>query len=230
MENPIIRRISGISSRARRLIAKHPRVSIAGGIILVLVTSFFVYRQSMYVAAGNFLDVGRPLVKPVDDVLILGGDLQTRPFVAAEIYKAGFAKRILVVSVKRDTGSTISTVPNETAITAAILKFRGVPADEIHILDRRTVDSTRDEARELKSYLDKHPNRKVAVVTNNYHTRRARLTFNRIVSPAAGQIVFVSVPTDGFSPDDWFDYRQGWSTYLLEYVKLTYHWLTLPSS
>lgn len=223
-------RVSRCCSRFQVAFLKRPKRYFACITLCAAIAVVFGWRESLFRSAGQFLNVGRPLAEPVDSVLILGGDLQTRPFVAAEIFRAQFTCKILVVKVAESNVIEKSPTASNTEITLAALKYRGVPAEAVQVLDSQTVDSTRDEASVLHDYLKSHPNVTVAIVTNDYHTRRTRMTFRRMIGAPSDRLRFVSAPTDGFSPEDWFYFRQGWSTYMLEYFKLVYHFLTLSGN
>ncbi|MCA9079201.1 MAG: YdcF family protein [Planctomycetaceae bacterium] len=168
---------------------------------------------------GASLNVGRPLAEPVDVVFVLGGGLENRPFVAAEIYRAGYAQ---VVLVSRPVGHSMDMLggASEGELTSQILRKLGVAADNIHQLDV-PVDSTRGELTALRDYIAQQPTPpRVAIVSSDFHTRRIRSLSRRILRQTRQSVAIVSAPTDGFSPTNWWQYEEGISTYFLETVKL----------
>src|SRR5262249_47011517 len=100
-----------------------------------------------------------------------------------------------------------------------ILVRRGVAADAVVELPGE-VASTRDEARVLRQFLEMHPGHSVAVITSDYHTRRARSIFAAQLGNCAGQVHLVAAPTERFHATDWWHYEQGWKMYTGEYVKI----------
>jgi len=48
----------------------------------------------------------------------------------------------------------------------------------------------------------------VAVVTTDYHTRRARAIFRREVPQNLAELHFVAVATDGFDADNWWRFHK----------------------
>jgi uncharacterized SAM-binding protein YcdF (DUF218 family) len=92
------------------------------------------------------------------------------------------------------------------------------PAAIVQLPDE--VNSTADEARSLARYLDEHPERRVAVVTNDYHTRRACWIFRAELGDRAADLAFFAAPTDGFDTGNWWRSEEGWCCYCNEYVKL----------
>lgn len=166
--------------------------------------------------AGHHLDAGDTLRSPVDCVYILGGGASTRPFMAAAIYRAGYGHRILIPeSIHLDS----SPLPAEHMICREVLLRRGVPLDAIVQLTG-TVDSTRDEAEALEAYLSTRPDATVAIVTSNFHTRRVRMIFRKMLPQHRDQLFVIATPTDDFGPDDWWHHQDGILWYLGEYVKL----------
>ncbi len=166
--------------------------------------------------AGGFLDASTP-PHPVDDIMVLGGGADTRPFVAAALYKAGYAKRILLPAVKQSPKSGAEAGPSETAVMRRVLLLRGVPSEAIVELPGE-VDSTEDEARSLKRYLDERSERTVAIVTNDYHTRRARWVFRTELGRP--DLSVFAAPTDDFDANNWWRSEVGFTLYATEYLKL----------
>jgi uncharacterized SAM-binding protein YcdF (DUF218 family) len=168
--------------------------------------------------AGAHLDVSTP-PHAVDDVLVLGGGADTRPFVAAALYKAGLARRVLLPTVRSSPESADGAVPAEHEIMRQVLLKRGVPSEAIELLPGE-VSTTAEEARALRQYLDEHPGRRLAVVTNDYHTRRARWIFRSEIGDRAADVAFFAASTDDFDAHDWWQSETGFKRYCDEYVKL----------
>jgi uncharacterized SAM-binding protein YcdF (DUF218 family) len=173
-------------------------------------------RAALLTAAGRWLDVGERLHEPVDCVYILGGDADTRPFAAAALIRKGWARRALI-----PTNATETHEPTHHSLLREILRRRGVAAQNIVDLPGE-VTSTRDEVLALRRYLQEHSVRSVAVITSDYHTRRARAIFQRQLGGGKTELYFISAPTERFHAADWWQHEQGWKMYLGEYVKLAY--------
>jgi len=169
--------------------------------------------------AGSWLNVGEPLSSPVDYVFVLGGDADTRPFLAAAVFRAGYARSILIPEGTPPLAGDESIVLAEHQIQHAVLVNRGVPPDAIQQIPG-PVDSTRDEALALANFLAMKPKSRVAIVTSDFHTRRARMIFRRILAKDRDRLCFLACPTDGFGPYDWWHYRDGILWYASEYAKL----------
>lgn len=171
--------------------------------------------------AGTWLDVGTSPPRS-DYVLVLNGDENTRPFAAAALVKAGLARKVIVTTCARypDQEDGLSLPADE--VTRQVLLRRGVPEAEILVLDRM-VDSTFHEAQALADFLDREPGVRVTIVTNPFHTRRARWIFAHALGPRAGQLAFVSAPLEDLPLDRWWTTSVGRESVPAEYMRLLYY-------
>lgn len=173
---------------------------------------------------ARYLDVS-DAPRKVDYVLVLNGDPETRPFAAAALVKAGLAQTVLLTPQRLALESSSvreGSMPSELQILKAILRARGVGESAIEVLPAE-ITNTADEANALAAFLDTQPMATVAVVTNTYHTRRARRTFARRLGDAAERVSFLGVPADDATQDDWWRTARGCTTYLTEYGKSLYY-------
>ncbi len=172
---------------------------------------------------ANWLERGDSPV-PVDYILILPGDQNTRPFAAAAMVNAGLAKAILIPRNRPSPQELDNIIPPNHEVIRKICLLQQVPEDKIIILPGES-DSTVDDARVAVEFLKDLPEAKIAVVTSFYHTRRARIALENVYGDAIRRFVFLSVPTDGFGPEDWWKSQTGTFLILSEYVKLLLYWI-----
>jgi uncharacterized SAM-binding protein YcdF (DUF218 family) len=200
---------------------KLPRgcLSIAG-ILLVMIAVSWASRVWILTAMGEWLDVGVPPQR-ADYAMILTGDENTRPFAAAALVQAGWARQALASHVKNLPGMADDDelCCNET-IRRVMLR-QGVPPDKFITLPGAAT-TTFDEAQVLAAFLESHPDAKVLIVTNHYHTRRARWIFTRVL-PSSVTVSMISVPTDGFELREWWKNENSWLTVASEYLKLVFY-------
>lgn len=194
------------------------RTAIATFVLVVVCVSYYC-RDAILSSAGDWLNVGSPLVERVDEVMVLGGDASTRPFVAAAIFRAGLASQVLILQTAESEESGAGLAPPHHEVIRQVLIRSGVSPDAIVLLPT-TVDSTEQEAQCLADFLEKHPGHSVAVVTSDFHTRRTRLLFARACRQHVAQIHFIGAPTDGFNFTDWWRVETGFVHYINEYLKL----------
>jgi len=167
-------------------------------------------------AASDWLDVGQPPVKS-DYVMVLGGAVNSRPFVAAALVRAGWAKAVLLAPLPDDEPRP--DVPASPWADRAALRASGIADSQIVNL-AFTPEHTQAEAELLKRFLNEHPAARVMVVTNAPHTRRASWILDRMLGDRADRVSLISAPADGYYAGRWWRSANGWKAVPAEYVKL----------
>jgi uncharacterized SAM-binding protein YcdF (DUF218 family) len=157
-------------------------------------------------------------------VLVLGGGEETRPFAAAALVKAGFAHKVLVPRARTSPQEHPSVMPPMHEVIRRVLRHRGVAEADIVVLDQ-PVSHTFDEAASLAAFLKSRPAAAVIVVTNDFHSRRARWIFRHVLQDRARQLCFVSVPNEQFLAAHWWQTEQGFIPVVGEYLKLAFYTL-----
>jgi len=191
-------------------------------VVGVTLGALYYGRSAWLPGVGQFLDVGQPPTR-VDYVYVLGGGTDSRPFAAAALYDAGLAGKVVLPSVQAAPEADQGVRPPEQKQTRRVLTARGVPETAIELLpESETVRSTRDEAAALARFVQARPGCTVAVVTHNYHTRRARMIFTRALAERADQLCMVGIGTDYFDATNWWQSADGFRTFLSEYIKLVH--------
>ena len=159
-----------------------------------------------------------------DAVVLLTGGMNTRPFVAAALVQGGWAPKILVNTVADHPNQVSGAVPPSFEIIAKVLAYGGVPPDRVVRLDS-AVKTTFDEAKAVADYLAGHPVKRLMIVTDGPHTRRARWIFQRILADPPVEIAMVSAPVDEFDNENWWRSEEGFIFVVSEYFKLFYYGL-----
>jgi uncharacterized SAM-binding protein YcdF (DUF218 family) len=210
------------SPRATSLRAKAPGTTARqrGGIFFRLLFllclalfCFFLYiaRRPLLRVAGGFWIVDET-PKPSDAIVMLSddnyqGDRATR---AAELYKAGWAPRVIA------SGRLLRSYAGVAELEQHDLESHGVPEGAIVKLpaaDR----NTREECTGIGQFASSHGWKRIILVTSNYHTRRARYICSRVMQPGTTLIVSAARDTD-YDPDSWWYSRQGTKIFFGEAV------------
>jgi uncharacterized SAM-binding protein YcdF (DUF218 family) len=159
-------------------------------------------------------------VAPADFLYVLGGDVNTRPFHAAALFRRGFAPRVVVPRTEDRPASERGFYPNDADVAVRILQHQGVPDSAIIMLRiPGGVTSTQDEGRVLRDYLQTHPAQKLIVVTSAYHTRRARWTLRRELEGLPVDLRMAAAPDDRFDAGNWWTREAGFLAYVSETFK-----------
>ncbi len=177
---------------------------LASGGILILA---FAMRQQILPLLARWLDVGGPPQK-ADAVVLLNGGFNTRPFVAAALVHGGWAPKLLVNTMAAHPSQVSGAVPPSSTITLKVLAYGGVPLDRVVCLDSK-VETTFDEAKAVAKYLDEHPAKRLLIVTEGPHSRRARWIFRRVLADRPVEIAMVSAPAEEFENENWWRSEAG---------------------
>jgi len=145
-----------------------------------------------------------------DGIVVLGGRIDVRPSAAADLYKRGFASRILIA-------------PNQTALTRQLLLKLGVPAEAI-VEFGDEVSSTYEEARAVLEWAKSSGAKSVIIPTELFPTRSVRWTFRHIVAPAGVRIiVHAIIKPPGYGVENWWKDESGLTGFKNEVIKFVYY-------
>jgi uncharacterized SAM-binding protein YcdF (DUF218 family) len=160
--------------------------------------------------------------RKVDAIVVLGGDA-ARILEGAELYRAGYAPRILLSRPAREKRFELleqEGVPYPWFEVAgrAVLQRRGVPEAAVGEFGDRLV-STVAEARTIAR---DHPQLKsILLVTSPFHVYRARMIF-RDQLPGV-EILGVGSRYEPFDPNWWHDPEMTRHA-IMETIKLAFYW------
>lgn len=188
-----------------------------GGIFFKLIVLIFLaailfclylVRVPLLRMAGNFWVVDDPLV-PADAIIVLSdddfqGDRATR---AADLYHAHWAATIVASGRMLRPYASISDLMNRDLIQ------HGVPPSAITIFHHNAAN-TLDEAKALRMLIGENHWHRVIIVTSNYHTRRARYIFRRVL-PLDVAVELAPARDSEYDPNDWWEHRES--------VKIFFH-------
>jgi uncharacterized SAM-binding protein YcdF (DUF218 family) len=171
-------------------------------VFLAFLAFLYVVRHPLLRLAGEAWMVNDPAVQ-ADAMIVLGDDNYDgdRAAHAADLYRMGLAP-IIVAS-----GRALRPYAGIAEMIEHDLEARGVPAASIVKFPHRA-GNTREEAEALAGLISSRGWKGVLVVTSNYHARRARFIFERVLP--AGVSVHVSGAHDSeFDPSNWWETRLG---------------------
>ena len=202
---------------------KRPRTIywiVAGGVIAVSVLSAFNSR-ALLSAAGSWLDVGG---KPqrADVVVLLNGGYNTRPFVAAALVRGGWAPKVLLSTCAQHALEADGSIPPSQEVALRMLEYGGARRSEVTMLDV-SANTTYDEAIGVADYLAAHPAKRLLLVTEGPHTRRARWIFERVLGGQHTEIAVISAPTDGFDYAVWWHSDAGFLFVVMKYSQAFFY-------
>jgi uncharacterized SAM-binding protein YcdF (DUF218 family) len=182
-------------------------IAILGVVILgTLWISRTVWLPWMY----TYLDVGEVPVK-ADFIVVLGGSSSNRDPEALRLYQQQMASSVIIGGCGEDLTSSMK-----------YFAANGVPEDAMFPIDN--ADSTWHEAGLVFALLRSKNASSALIVTDGFHIRRAKATYEHLQGDPPIELTFVTAPGD-YSADDWWKNQDDRSLILLEYLKMPYYCL-----
>jgi len=193
-------------------------------LVLLLLMGILLYWQYPRLLQG----LGQILVKEdrperADLIVCLSGSWVDRTLTAAELYRAGWSKRIFLFREEKPDGYELLEkrgirLPEARDLAREILLRSGVPKAAL-LSDEREVTSTADEAGIIQDFLKRHPSSTLILVTSKFHSRRAYLTFRSRLHSSPVRILSCPTPYDKFDPRRWWKEETTREKVVLEYEK-----------
>jgi uncharacterized SAM-binding protein YcdF (DUF218 family) len=172
--------------------------------------------------------VGRCLIdtageRPCDAIVIMNGNISTRPYRAAELYKRHNAP-VLLARLADTEEVRLGVIPNVSDATRELLLRLGVDRADIELLrSDRWVAGTWAEAILLCARIRSRGWRRVAIVTDAFHTRRARWAFRKVMRDDNVEFFCVATPWSLKLADRWWQSEYGLVQVITEYIKFLHY-------
>jgi hypothetical protein len=194
---------------------------VATGLLLVvLLVGVWLERAPLLRGAAELWIVSDPITA-ADAVAVLGGDFDTRPFEAADLYKKGLVRKVLVSQVVEGRASTMGLIPGHSELNRIVLLKLGVPDTAIEMFGEAN-GSTRDEAVALRVWADRHGVSRIIIPTGVFSARRVRWIFDR---EFAGSSVAIEIATIGqnYNRAKWWKSQAAMIAFQNEILKYLYY-------
>ncbi|MBL7020949.1 MAG: YdcF family protein [Nitrospinaceae bacterium] len=163
-----------------------------------------------------------PLVK-VDAIVVLAGGNGSRVEAAARLYREGFGEKLFFSGFRVYPETYTSTLMKNYA-----LKLK-VPEDKIITWIPDVEVSTQGESIANLELLNKNHIKKAILVTSAFHTRRAKLLYEKAISSLGYDISILIYPApDPLVPiKGWWKLRTGKKSIFFEYIKSIAYYFNL---
>src|SRR5947207_1631878 len=139
------------------------RLGAATLALILLVAGVWLGHEPLLRGAADVWIVSDPITH-ADAVAVLGGGLEVRPFAAAELYKKGLVRKILVSQVAEEGMSKFLAIPGHSELNRMVLLKLGIPEAAIEMFGRAN-SSTWDEAAALKGWAGQHGVSRIVIPT-----------------------------------------------------------------
>lgn len=163
---------------------------------------------------------------PADLIVVLGSHRMERTLEAADLYKEGWSKRILLLRSAGEVNANLMhrlqiQFPVWVDMQKSVLRQRGIPDAAVEA-SATEMGTTQDEAAFTVALAKRTGVKRMIVVTSPYHTRRAGNYFR---DEAAGgvEIIMRADRYERYDPSVWWRRPIDRHDVILEYLKLIVH-------
>jgi uncharacterized SAM-binding protein YcdF (DUF218 family) len=234
---------------------------LLGASAAVIALAFVFRVPALQLSAQPLIASDNDRLRKADAILILGGGLDSRPFEAARLFHLGLAPTLLVSNEEPDTAAELGLERSRCEITIDLLtRIEKVPHENIVLMGSdgsirssettplRTskansppgssacselgyLTSTFDEAKAVRKWCEANKAHSIIIVTNPFHSRRARWIFNKVLEQPADDrerrlkvsVQVGTVDSKKYDPLDWWQSEEGMIAFNNEWVKTFYY-------
>jgi uncharacterized SAM-binding protein YcdF (DUF218 family) len=203
----------------RHLLSHHKLLEMLGAVAVLGLAVWFGRAHVLRSAAEAWVVSDRP--GPADAVAVFGGGVADRPFAAAEYYREGLVKKVLVSSVRLGPAEQLGIVKPDAVANREMLLKLGVPNEDIEYFGD-SLSNTHEEAVALHAWAERTGARTIIVPTEIFAARRVRWTLRRAFGSGFTVEVPALEPMD-YHRDDWWQHEQGVIALQNEILKYFYY-------
>ena len=188
--------------------------------LAALLGGIYLARHPLLRFAGESLVVEDPPEKS-DAIIILSDDnfYADRATRAAELFRQKLAPVVVASGVRLRPNAGIAELMTHDLIE------RGVPRENI-LPFPQDADNTREEVQFLQKLVREKNWKSVIVVTSNYHSRRAKYIFGKILADSVTVRMAAARDAD-FDPQHWWEHRKSVKLFFHEIVGSVVSWWEL---
>jgi uncharacterized SAM-binding protein YcdF (DUF218 family) len=189
--------------------------------VVVFVAAVWLGRAPLLRGAADLWIVSDPVTRS-DVVAVLGGDIDVRPFVAADLYERGLVTQVLISRVPESRSSKIGAIPGHSELNRMVLLKLGVPEGAIAMFGKQN-KSTRDEAAALRGWAEQHGVSRIIVPTEIFAARRVQWIFNREFAGSSVRLEIPSFEPPEYTGAEWWKTEAGMIAFQNEFMKYLYY-------
>lgn len=197
------------------------RIAVLLAIAAGLVAAGYVFRAPLLAGLARAWIVDEPATK-ADAIVILGGGLENRPFAAAKLFHEGIAPKVLYMNVRLGPAEELGVGLSERETTRQILLSNNVPASAM-VAVGTNVASTFDESRAVRAWAKQTGATSILIVTDWFHTRRARWIFRHELKDTPVKIYIVGVDPIRYKVAEWWQSEEGVIQFQNEVAKSVFY-------
>jgi uncharacterized SAM-binding protein YcdF (DUF218 family) len=190
-------------------------------VLAIVAAGGWLMRERVLLGAAELWIVSDP-VSRANAIVVLGGGLEIRPFVAAELWRKGLADKILISQGSEERAVSIGAIPSHSEQNREVLLKLGVPAGVIEKFGTAS-RNTRDEALALRKWAELNRPSGFIIPSEIFSARRVRWIFRHEFSGTGVIIEVPSFESPEYTRWDWWKTERGVIAFQNEFMKYIYY-------
>ena len=187
-------------------------------LIGIYATAIFQY-QSILKIYAEFFTVNNA-TSGADAIVVLSGGKATRIPHALNLFADGYAPRLFLTDEKKLNVRFVHLFSTNEEIAQAMIDELKLSVPIITVPSLKGgATSTFDEAYDLLKFSEKEGFRKLILVTDAFHTRRAYHAFQTVFAGTEIRLEMSAAQNDIYDETNWWTSDKGISAYVLESIK-----------
>ena len=164
--------------------------------------------------------------KGADAIICLSGSRQTRTPECLRLWNRGYGRALYVTEEKPKNKEFHN-------LELSHLQFAREVTERMKLMARWELlpsltggaTSTFDEAEDALALGKREKWKRIIIVTDEFHTRRAHLAFQKVFEGSEIEVQVAGAPNEVFAIDDWWQSDRGILAYMGETIKFPIYWL-----
>lgn len=202
-------------------------------LLIILVLLLYIFHAQLLAAYARLFTVNNA-TEGADAMIILSGNIDTRPRYAAQLYQQGYAQRVFLTREKNWEGKFSPYVEARNAYAFAELERLGLPVEWLPSTHEDGAMSTMDEALDTVDFLSKNESvQHLILVTDAPHSYRTHYAFQQVLEDNGFghiRLEMAAAPNDIFDESNWYKTEKGLLYYFSETIKLLFYWANMANT
>ena len=194
---------------------------VMAAVLAGLLICSWLGREVLLRGAASLWIVSDPVTR-ADAIVVLGGNFQNRPVVAANLYRRGLADRVLVSQMPREGRGAVGAIPSDSDLNRTALLKLGVPLRAIENFGTANTN-TRDEAIALKEWVKRNAGSVFIIPTDIFSSRRVKWIFDRELRGSDVTVEVTTFEQWGYTRTQWWKTEYGVVAFQTELLKYLYY-------
>ena len=189
------------------------------GIILVFLLAFYLAHPIILPAYARLFHK-QNATKNADAIICLSGGRTTRVGESLRLWNQGYSKKLFVTAEKPKNSEFTQLELGHLKFAQAVTKMMKLDAKwEVLPSLSGGATSTFDEAEDALSYATEKKWKRIIIVTDEFHTRRAHYAFEKIFANSGIDVEVAGSSNEVYAIDNWWKSDRGIMAYFGETIK-----------